>query len=213
MTYQVAVLFGLTLGIGYGCSNPGPKAYFPLMEGAKWEYELSASITISTPSTGPQTSTRTGTAVRTVDGTQQIRGFPYFRVVTKFTDVPKEEVVFYRVGEDGVYQILGDDPSQKEELAYPLEFKAGQSWEARDPGGQKVSYLAEEIVNQTAGGMEYQNCWKISYHFLVPTDMGVLESQGTRYFAPGVGLVLDVNHTSGAAKGVVRMQLTRHFSH
>jgi hypothetical protein len=161
------------------CAKAGGKNYFPLSDGAKWEY---AGRFL--PFTGGQYPAR---ATIRIDGTTLIRGRRYYKYVTSgTTDAPNvpmklEHVRYYRVEAGGIYFLPGNDLSGEERLAMPLPIPVKQRWLSAT-----IEVIAERAGTVEAGGRKYADCLKLIYR----------ETGGGRttedYLAPGVGIIKTV---------------------
>jgi hypothetical protein len=175
----IALSIFLLLPISPACARSGGKDYFPLADGAKWEYAgrlYSPKGQFDIP------------AVIHVDGETIIRGKRYFKYViesdfSSMMKAPKqtEEVRYYRKAEDGIYFLPAKDVDGSERLEMPLPVPVGVSWLS---GASEVR--AEHAGVLKAGGREYADCLKISY-----VGAGGLD-RVDYYLAPGVGMVKGV---------------------
>lgn len=169
-----------------GCAQADGKNYFPLADGARWEYAGQASSSAS----GQQISIR---ATARVDGETLIQGKRYFKHVltSDFSGVPEigkvvESVRYYRVADDGVYFRLGNELDRPELLEMPLPIPVGTKWLS---GSTEVQ--AERADTIKIGGREYRDCLKL-------TSKSPDSTRSTEnYLAPGVGVikVVYVNNT------------------
>lgn len=174
-----ALTLCLVLATIPACAQASGKNYFPLSDGAKWEY---AGRFL--PSTGGQYIAR---ATIRIDGTALIRGRRYYKhVTTVTTDAPNvpmevEHVRYYRVEAGGIYFLPGNDLSGEERLAMPLPIPLRQRWLSAT-----IKVIAERAGTVEAGGHKYADCLKLTYR----------ETGGGRttedYLAPGVGIVKSV---------------------
>jgi hypothetical protein len=162
------------------CAQPGGKNYFPLADGAKWEY---TGRFIS--STGGQFPAR---VIIQINSTTLIRGQRYYKYVTSgdFTGSPNvptklEQVRYYRAETGGIYFLPGNDLDGAERLAMPLPIPVGERWLSGS-----IEVTAERAGTIEVGGHKYADCLKLTYR----------EPGGRRtnedYFAPGVGMVKSV---------------------
>lgn len=181
--FAVALCYIMTLT--FGCTHADDKNYFPLSDGAKWEYAGRASSEKSSP-----ISFRVNVRV---DGETLIGGQRYFKHLTSsdLQDVTRAgkdvgSVRYYRVGQDGIYFRLGSDLERPEVLEMPLPIPIDMKWLS---GATEVQ--AERAGMVTVNGRQYSDCLKVTFK----------QSDGVRtteqYLAPGVGAVkiLSVNHT------------------
>ncbi len=162
------------------CARSVGKDYFPLSDGARWEY--AGTFFASNGTQYP------GHATITIQGTILIRGRRYFKYVTSgsFTGVPggplnQESVRYYRVESGGLYYLPGDETEGEERLGMPLPLRAGDRWLS----GQ-VEVTAESAGTVEAGWRKYEDCLKLTYRH--EGDPRTNED----YYAPGVGLVKTV---------------------
>jgi hypothetical protein len=176
------------------CAHDRGKNYFPLSDGAKWEY---AGRFL--PSTGGQYPAR---ATIRIDGTTLIRGRRYYKYATSFTtDAPNvpmklEHVRYYRVETGGIYFLPGNDLSGEERLAMPLPIPVRQRWLSAT-----IEVIAERAGTVEAGGRKYADCLKLTYR----------EPDGGRttedYLAPGVGIIKSVYINTTPPQSTIEMTL------
>ena len=180
------------------CSQSGGENYFPLADGARWEYVGSSSS-----AGGRQISIR---ATARVDGQTLIQGKRYFKHVltSDFSGMPEvgkvvEFVRYYRIAEDGIYFRLGSDPDKAELLEMPLPIPIGTKWLS---GATEVQ--AERAGTVNIEGREYKNCLKLTFR----------QSDGLRttenYLAPGVGIIKTVYVNTTEPKSTVELTLQRY---
>lgn len=176
----LALCFCSVLTAALACAQAGGKNYFPLSDGARWEYtgRFFASNGAQYP----------GRATISIQGTTLIRGRRYFKYVTSgsFTGVPggplnQKFVRYYRVESGGVYYLSGDETEGEERLGMPLPLHAGDRWLSG-----KVEVTAESAGTVEAGGKKYADCLKLTYRH--EGDPRTNED----YYEPGVGLVKTV---------------------
>ena len=159
------------------CAQAGGKDYFPLADGAQWEYTGRFL-----PSTGGQYRARA--AIR-IEGTTLIRGRRYFKYVISgnFTGAPNaprklEQVRYYRAEAGSIYFLPGNDLDGTERLSMPLPIPVGEQWFSG-----AVEVTAERVGTVEAGGHKYADCLKLTYR-----QPGV-QRTNEEYLAPSVGLV------------------------
>jgi hypothetical protein len=193
----LALCYVLTLVSG--CAGADGKNYFPLADGARWDYVG----TVSSTARGRQISIR---ATARVDGETLIQGKRYFKHVltSEFSGAPEgnketEQVRYYRVADDGIYFRSGNNPEGPELLEMPLPIPVGTKWLSGT-----VEVQAEPAGTITVEGHEYRDCLKITYR--QQGASGSLEN----YLAPGVGLIKarDVDETE--PKMTVELTLKRY---
>ena len=198
----IALSVFLLLPITPACARSGGKDYFPLANGAKWEYEGRFSS-----ADGKGFSVR---ATVRVDGETLINGKRYFKLVTSSnadTSAPPEAgkrlegVRYYRIADDGIYFRPGDnDPEKPDTLELPMPVPLGVRWlsgtnEAR----------AERVGTVSAGGREYRDCLKVSFNLSGGTS-------SENYYAPGVGIVKAVYVNATPPRSTVESTLVSyHF--
>ena len=174
------------------------KNYFPLADGAKWEYTGHASST-----SGKQLSFRAATRV---DGETLINGKRYFKVVitSDSSGTPEggkriEAVRYYRVADDGIYVRPGTDPDRPELLEMPLPIPIGTKWLS---GSTEVQ--AERVGTIKVGDREYRDCLKLTLR----------QSDGLRttenYLAPDVGTIKSVYVNNTEPKSTVELTLKQY---
>ncbi len=178
-TLQTLAAFALCLLLAVvpACAqNDSRRDYFPLANGARWQYtgrlsspnkQFDVPVTIS------------------IDGEIIIRGKRYLKYVIKsdLSAIRKEprrseEVRYYRTEQGGIYFLLSKDINGDDWLEMPLPLSAGTSWLS---GTNEVR--AERAGKIEAGGRDYADCLKITYM----SAGGVKRTE--YYLAPGVGIV------------------------
>jgi hypothetical protein len=180
------------------CAQSNGKNYFPLADGAKWEY-----VGRSSSATGKQFSVR---ASARVDGETLINGKRYFKyvLVSDFSSVPEigkagESVRYYRVAEDGIYVRPGIDPDKPDLLEMPLPIPIGTKWLS---GSTEVQ--AERVGTIKVGNREYRDCLKLTLR----------QSDGLRvtenYLAPDVGTIKSVFVNNTEPKSTVEITLEKY---
>lgn len=189
-----ALTLCLVLATIPACAQAGGKNYFPLSDGAKWEY---AGRFL--PSTGGQYSAR---ATILIDGTTLIRGRRYYKYATSFTtDAPNapmklEHVRYYRIEAGGVYFLPGNDLSGEERLAMPLPIPIKQRWLSAT-----IEVIAERAGTVEAGGRKYADCLKLTYR--EPSERRTTED----YLAPGIGIIKSVYTNTTPPQSTVKLTL------
>jgi hypothetical protein len=175
------------------CARVAGKDYFPLSDGARWEYTGRFL-----PSSGGQYPARV--TIR-IDGTTLIHGRHYFKYVTSsVTDAPHipklEQVRYFRVEAAAIYFLQGDDLESKEQFGMPIPIPIGERWLS---GTSEV--MAERAGTVEAGGHKYADCLKLTYR----------EPDGKRtteeYLAPGVGMVKTVYTNTTPPRSTMELTL------
>lgn len=171
-----ALTLCLLLITNFACAQAGGKNYFPLADGARWEYAGRV--------TSPNGRFDVPATMR-VEGETIIRGKRYFKYLIEsdlsaLAGSPKrsQEVRYYRAAGDGIYFLPGKDTGGEELLELPLPIHTGVSWLS---GTSEVS--AERAGTIKAGGREYADCLKVTFR-------GAGGVKRTEYYlAPGVGII------------------------
>lgn len=181
-------------GVSPACAGTRGTNYFPLSDGAKWEYAGRYSS-----ADGKEFNVR---ATARVDGETLINGKRYFKFVltSDFSEMPGgrrvEEVRYYRYGDGGLYVRRGEESDKAERLELPLSVSPGVKWLS---GAAEAR--AERAGAVSAGGREYRDCLKVVYR----------EADGHRsteyYYARGVGIVKTVYVNTKEPKSVVELTL------
>jgi hypothetical protein len=184
----------LLLATASACAQTGRNSYFPLTDGAKWEYAGRFSS-----ASGREFGVR---ATARVDGETLIEGKKYFKLVvtTDLSGVPnmgrQEEVRYYRYAEDGLYVRPGSDPNGKDRLELPTPVSAGVKWLS---GTTEVK--AESAGTVQVGGRQYKGCLKV----IIKGADGARSAEN--YYAPGVGVVKTVYVNTTEPRSIVELTL------
>jgi hypothetical protein len=189
----------LLLASSLACAQAlGGKDYFPLSNGARWEY--SGHFYASNGETYGMRMTSW------VDGEILINGKRYFKFVSTgdYTGAPPplkhvEDVRYYRFAEDGIYVRPGVDPTKPDLLELPLPIPADLKWLS---GSTEMK--AERAGTLQIGGREYRNCLKVTFK---GAD-GVHTT--THYYAPGVGIVKMVYVNATEPKSTAELTLDKY---
>jgi hypothetical protein len=159
------------------CAQVGGGNYFPLADGARWEYTGRFL-----PSAGGQYPAR---ATIRIEGTTLIRGRRYYKYITSgdFSGAPDaptklEDVRYYRAETGGIHYLPGNDQDGAERLAMPLPVPTKDRWL-----NGAVEVTAERVGTIEVGGRKYEDCLKLTYR--QPGSPRTNEE----YYAPGVGLI------------------------
>jgi hypothetical protein len=180
------------------CAQANGQNYFPIADGAKWEYAGRFSL-----SSGRQVGVR---ASAHVDGETLIKGKQYFKYVitSDFSGVPEigkvvEAVRYYRVASDGIYVRPGHDPDTPEILEMPLPIPIGTRWLS---GATEVQ--AERVGIVKVGDREYRDCLKLT---LRQSDgLHITEN----YLAPDVGTIKTVYINNTPPKSTAEVTLEKY---
>jgi hypothetical protein len=181
------------------CAQGDGKNYFPLADGAKWEYVGQSFST----GTNRQISVR---ATARVDGETIINGKRYFKyvLVSDFSSLPEigkavESVRYYRIAEDGIYVRPGIDPDRPDLLEMPLPIPTGNKWLT---GSTEVQ--AERVGTIKVGNREYRDCLKLTLRH--SDGLRVTEN----YLAPNVGIIKSVFVNNTEPKSTVEITLEKY---
>jgi hypothetical protein len=193
-----ALILCCLLNVSTACAGIRVVNYFPLSDGAKWEYAGYFS-SVGGKEFGVRATAR-------VDGQTLIEGKKYFKLVvtTDLSGVPDigrrmEEVRYYRYAEDGLYFRPGGDPNSKDRLELPSPISAGVKWLN---GTTEVK--AESAGTVQIEGRQYQDCLKVIIKGA--NDARSVEN----YYAPGVGVVKTVYVNTTEPKSVVELTLEKY---
>jgi hypothetical protein len=185
------------LALVSACAQVYGKNYFPLTDGAKWEYTGRL-----TSAAGRQSNINSQFHI---DGETLIHGQRYFKyvVTADFSGIPggpksHEEVRYYRVAPDGIYFLSGRDIDQPELLEMPLPIPIGMKWLS---GTTEVQ--AEHAGTIKLGDREYKDCLKVTYRLADGVRSTV------NYLAPDVGIVKVVYENITAPKSTIELVLEK----
>jgi hypothetical protein len=182
----------------FACSQANGKNYFPLADGAKWEY-----VGRFSSGSGREYKLR---VTSKVDGETLINSKSYFKLVTTadYSGVPGigrqiEDVRYYRFTEDAIYVRPSNAPDKPDLLEMPLPVPIGVKWLS---GATEVQ--AEQAGTIQIGGRTYKNCLKVTFR-LADSARTVIN-----YYAPGVGIVKIVYTNITEPKSVAEVTLDRY---
>ena len=177
-----SVAISLTLLIS-GCAPQEGEEYFPPeRDGDHQEYSLEYLA--------PFAGLQKGRMATRIDGTETINGKEYFKQVQVISGIPgfPPSFTYIRRDKKGIHAIDGDDNTKTEYTEIPFPLKAGSSWTARTPDGDRHS-KAEGIETLQLFDRKYERCLKVSYR-----EKNV---EGYSYYCPGVGEIKGVMKVSG----------------
>lgn len=178
------------------CAQTDGRKYFPLTDGARWEYAGRYSS-----ADGKEFAAR---AAARVDGQTLIGGKRYFKFVltSDFSGMPGgrriEDVRYYRYGDDGLYFRLGNDSEKPDLLEMPSPVPFGAKWLSGTTEAQ-----AERAGTVKVRGGEYKDCLKVTFR----VDAA---RRTENYYAPGVGIVKVVYVNATEPKSVIELMLERY---
>jgi len=166
-----------------GCSPGYSQEYFPLKDGAQWEY----SLEMLAPS-GQQVFGRIKTRV---DGTRTINGVDYFKVISISSGIggAEPEINYFRASPDGIYILPGTKLDQPEQLYLPASPEVGSEWHVQVPESD-LHYTVQAIETAELFDKKYENCLKISVEGTVRMEGSeTLSAKGVMHLAPSIGTV------------------------
>jgi hypothetical protein len=180
------------------CTQNNGKNYFPLADGARWEYAGQSS--------SPNSKQISFRATARIDGETLINSKRYFKYVltSDFSSVPeigkiREYVRYYRIAEDGIYFRAGNDPNGLELLEMPLPIPISTKWLS---GNTEVQ--AEHVETIQIGDRQYRNCLKVT--FKPQGGAHILEN----YLAPAVGVIKFVDVSTSEPKSIIELTLEKY---
>lgn len=196
--WLISFLLCIVLATTPACAQCVGKNYFPIADGAKWEYTGRFSS-----ASGKEFNIR---ATARVDGETLINGRRYFKFMTA-SDLPTEvgvrslteDVRYYRLAEDGIYFRLSNTTDKPDLLEIPLPIPVGVKWLSGTTEAQ-----AERAGTIRVRGRNYTDCLKITFKV----------AGGTRttenYYAPNVGIIKTVYVNPTGPRSVVELTLEKY---
>jgi len=183
MKFCVSLFLSLPLyGAFCGCGGTSVQQYFPLKEGAKWNYSLELLM--------PFGNVVKGELVSRIDGMEEVGGKDYYKLVSVSSGIPgaEPEYQFMRVDDKGVYAIDSKNRDFGEYLVAPVPFQAGGSWEVVSSKGKQTctleSFEPAEMIEE-----KFDNCARISCKGELSEDGRSMDVESTTHRCPGIGLV------------------------
>jgi hypothetical protein len=176
------VALALATGLSLACSDQAifqsPSGYFPLRDGLRWEYTMNWAIALL--------GNGSGRMVIRINGSEQIGDHMYFKSVTTVTGLPgaEDETNYYRLTDQGLYQVRSQHKTGGEFLAVPLPAKEGASWKVR-AAGMDLSYSVEAIETVEISGGSFPKSLKLRFSGSVDGN----SVEGYEQYAPGIGLL------------------------
>lgn len=194
----IALGLSFVLTATAACAQARGRNYFPLTNGAKWEYTGRFSSASGTEFSVSMTAR--------VDGKTLINGSSYFKFITAsdFSSVPgiarrMEDVRYYRFAENGIYFRAGDAPDKPDLLELPLPIPVGVKWLS---GTTEVQ--AERAGTIRVGRHDYTDCLKVTFK----VSDGVRSTES--YYAPDVGIIKIVYVNAAEPKSVIELTLEKY---
>lgn len=182
----IKVILLITVLITSACAKREGTYYFPMSDGARWEYTAKSCM---------EGNCKKGKSTNLIDGEETINGKKYYKMVTILGQSLVQTINCNRKTKEGVYRIWGKHKDKPEQLVLPFLFTVGKTWtyQSYEP------FLATNEMRVTGketlflDDKKYENCFKISLASVVEegTWKGV-EILGTVYYAPNVGMVKQV---------------------
>ncbi|HUY92926.1 MAG TPA: hypothetical protein VMV10_29620 [Pirellulales bacterium] len=160
-----------------------PADYLPLSADSRWIYD----VTIDLPVVGSQKAS----AVTKVEGSVEIDGKTYYKVVMQVSGAPvnPKHVAYFRPTAQGVFQILEGEEEHGEWLYLPRRLEIGQKWSA-ETGESKFEFEVAGRRDVDCLGKTYENCVQIVVE--MHGKFGSMKQE--QWLAPGVGPVKQVDH-------------------
>lgn len=156
------------------------EAYFPLSDGARWEYSVEISLSSS--------DVKKGRAAMRIDGQEVIDGQRYYKYITNYFDLPglQGDLSYYRKSMEGIFKIERTNKNMPEFLITPFPIAPGRTWTVIKPEGE-THYRVEAVETVELPNRKYENCLKISYEWDTKqaSERGYLK--GISYRARGIG--------------------------
>jgi hypothetical protein len=153
--------------------------YFPLHDGAKWEYDFEYRLGLQ--------GAQKGNLVRRVDGKELINGKSYFKVTSAAFGIPgmDAQTDYLRRDEKGTHLLSKD--REREDLILPEPIEVGKEWTITREGKQeRIRIEGKEDVHLI--DKVYKGCVKVQ---TISND-----GEATTYYAPDVGVVKTVSSRS-----------------
>lgn len=179
--------------IALGCRGT-PQGFVPLEDGMKLVYDVEYVTGLA--------SVQRAEAIQRVDGTKNINGNEYFRVVLVVKGMPgwKPEVLYQRMAADGLREILYVDGKPVEYLLLPVPLKVGQTWQVDAP---KMNFACRAEAHEPA--ILPEKTYEDAYRVACSGSRGPLFFKNYTYWANGVGTVKLVQE-AGAIKMEMRLR-------
>jgi len=175
------------------CAKPGQE-YFPILPvGSQMKYAV-------------ELGRLKGEMVIRTESKQIINGKQYYKEVAVYSGIPglEPEVVYERLGSDGIYALSGSHMDKPEYLDTPLPLRVGAAWRADNPEGPE-DYKAESIETLELFDRAYERCMKISFSL----SRGSVTLTGVSYYAPHVGLA-KTSWNAGVATFEMQLESEKH---
>jgi hypothetical protein len=179
--------------IALGCRGT-PEGFVPLADGMKLVYEVEYVTGLG--------GVQRAEAIQRVDGTRNIGGHEYFRVVLVVRGMPgwEPEVVYQRMAEEGLREVRYVDGKPVEYLLLPAPLKVGQTWQV---DMAKMNFACKVEAHEPAILPEktYEDAYKVA----CSGSRGPLFFKNYTYWVNGVGTVKLVQE-AGAIKMEMRLR-------
>lgn len=208
-TWQAAVLAALLVAAPGAAEPSSDGDYYPLGEGARWEYE-----SIYEMRGLPDVPAMTGRRVERIEGSEEHAGQTYLRFVSTLeglSDQPVSGRSLLRVGDEGI--LVRADPNAPEALVLPLPATIGRTWSWKDAWGTWQGKIERALEVETPAG-HFDDCIEVT----VSLEVASAQARGRVHrlwnYCRGVGPVRQVTTAespgpNGPIAGVTEEKLTR----
>jgi hypothetical protein len=189
---RIAILTVISAVFLLACAKPQGEEYFPLSEGARWQYAVQASV--------PFVGVKNGKVTSHVEEKKRVNGKQYYKVLTVLSGIPGPpvQVNFYRKTNDGVFKVDGGGKSDAEYLETPFPLAVGTTWTVQRPD-RFLRYQVEGIKTVEVFGQAYKDCLKISYQ----GHIQAIPSEGYFYRARKIGTIKEVRKVKRSTMNIL----------
>jgi hypothetical protein len=208
-TWPAAVLAALLHGAAVGAEPPAGTDYYPLADGARWEFASRYEVRSQ-----PDAPARTGRRVDAISGSEEVAGHTYLRFSSTLEGIGDSPVTgrsLLRAAPDGIY--ARTDATAPETLVLPLPPSVGRSWTWQDGWGSWTGKIERQLAVETPAG-RFDDCIEVTVE-LATGAAGARGGVHRRWdYCRGVGAVRQVTTTEmpGPAAPIVAVteeELTR----
>lgn len=136
-----------------GCQKP--QGFVPLEDGLKLVYDVDYVTGLG--------NVQHAEAIQRIEGTKNIGGKEYFRVLMVIKGMPgwEPEVVYQRMAEDGLHEVRYVDGKPVEYLQLPVPLKVGRTWQT-DMSKINVSCTVDAREPAILPEKTYEDAYKVS---------------------------------------------------
>lgn len=179
--------------IALGCQGT-PREFVPLEDGLKLVYDVEYVTGLG--------GVQRAEAIQRVDGTRNIGGNEYFRVVLVVKGMPgwEPEVLYQRRAADGLREVRYVDGKPVGYLFLPVPLKVGQTWQV---DMAKMNFACRVEAHEPA--ILPETTYEDAYRVACSGSRGPLFFRDYTYWANGVGPVKLVRE-AGAIKMEMRLR-------